>query len=85
MWYCELASEGPRRVRDSMVLASNAADTSLEDMAQLADRIIVHSAALSSVSPAQDEVKALRTEIDRQKELVTSLVSRPRSCQPSPS
>jgi hypothetical protein len=52
-----------------MVLASNAADTSLEDVAQLAGRIIDVApstvAALSSASPAQDEVKALRTEIDQ--------------------
>ena len=71
-----------------MVLASNATDTSLDDMAQLTDRIIDVApstvAALSSASPAQDEVKALRTKIDRLKELVTSLVSRPRSHQPSP-
>ena len=43
-----------------MVLASNAADTSLEDIAQLADRIIdVAPSTVASTSPAQDEVKAL--------------------------
>ena len=72
-----------------MVLASNAADTSLEDIAQLADRIMDVApptvAALTPTCSAQDEVKALRTEIDQLKELVTSLASRPpRQRSPSP-
>ena len=69
----------PTTVR--MVLASTATDTSLEAIAQLADRVMDVApptlAALSPSLPPQDEVKALRTELSQLRELVTSLSSRP--------
>ena len=72
-----------------MVLASNAASESLEDIAQLADRIIDVApptvAALTPTPSAQDEVQALRAEVDRLKELVTSLTSHPPPHPRSPS
>jgi hypothetical protein len=48
-----------------MVLASNTAETSLEEIVQLADVAPSTVAALCSTFPAQDKVKSLRTKIDQ--------------------
>ena len=75
----------PANVR--MVLASTSDTTSLEDLSQLADRIMeVAPPTMAAIPPAYDEVQSLRTEVDRLKELVTTLSSRERTAhQRSPS
>ena len=64
----------PTTVR--MVLASSAPTDCLEELAQRADRIIdVAPPAIAAITP-QDDVQALRFEIDRLKELMSSLTTR---------
>ena len=78
----------PSTVR--MVLASSAAASkSLEELAQQADRIIeVAPPTMAAITPStstQEEVQALRTEVSRLQELVSSLASRQPSRLRSPS
>ena len=76
----------PSSVR--MVLASSVKDTSLEEIAELADKIIdVAPPNVSAVTPpTTDTVEDLRVEVTRLKELISTLSSRSRSPRPrSPS
>ena len=79
----------PATVR--MVLASTPDTTSLEDLAQLADKIVEVAipslAAVHTPSPRSTEVEQLRAEVLRLQEMVKSLSSRgrsPRRRSPSP-
>ena len=79
----------PANVR--MVLASTPDTTDLDDLAQLADKIVEVAipsvAAVHTPSPLNAEVEQLRTEVSRLQEIVKSLSSRgrsPRRRSPSP-
>ena len=71
----------PANVR--MVLASTPETTSLEDLAQLADKIVEVTipsvAAVHTIPNLNAEVEQLRTEVTRLQEIVKSLSSRGRS------
>ena len=78
----------PANVR--MVLASMGDTVSVEELAQIADKIVeVAAPAISGVTaPSLREVEQLRAEVSRLADLVTSLAtqgSKPRGCSPSPS